>query len=84
MLLLVTKEDIEEAIRMIIILNKMQNPAQNAVVVTPGEARDLFRRFFDAVTLPLWRFSWFFHPNPLQFSGFYAILYPYPADSGTL
>lgn len=41
----VTKEDIEEAIRMIIILNKMQNPAQNAVVVTPGEARDLFRRF---------------------------------------
>ena len=41
----VTQSDIEDAIRMIIVINKMQNTMGDSIVVTPGEAKDLFRRF---------------------------------------
>lgn len=40
----ITRSDIEEALRTILLINKFQNNLAGTVVVTPGEARDFFRR----------------------------------------
>ena len=41
----ITKEEIAESIRMILVINKLQNQLSGAVIATPGEAKELFRQF---------------------------------------
>ena len=41
----ITANDITEAVRSILVINKFQNNLAGTVIVTPGEARELFRRF---------------------------------------
>ena len=41
----ITKQDIEGAIRMMLVINKFQNQQTSAVIATPGEAKELFRQF---------------------------------------
>ena len=41
----ITKEDIESALRMMLVINKFQNQLGSAVIATPGEARELYRQF---------------------------------------
>ena len=41
----ITKQDIEESLRMMLIINKFQNQQGSAVIATPGEAKELFRQF---------------------------------------
>ena len=41
----ITKQDIEESLRMLLIINKFQNQQGSAVIATPGEAKEMFRQF---------------------------------------
>ena len=41
----ITNEDIENALRMMLVINKIQNQIGSSVVATPGEAKELYRRF---------------------------------------
>ena len=41
----ITKEEIAESLRMILVINKLQNQLNGAVIATPGEAKELFRQF---------------------------------------
>ena len=41
----ITKQDIEESLRMMLIINKFQNQLGSAVIATPGEAKELYRQF---------------------------------------
>ena len=41
----ITKEEITESIRSLLVINKFQNQIGSAVIATPGEAKELFRQF---------------------------------------
>ena len=41
----ITKDDIESALRMMLVINKFQNQLGSAVIATPGEAKELYRQF---------------------------------------
>ena len=41
----ITKEDIESALRMMLVINKFQSQLGSAVIATPGEAKELYRQF---------------------------------------
>ena len=41
----ITKDDIESALRMMLVINKFQSQLGSAVIATPGEAKELYRQF---------------------------------------
>ena len=41
----INQKDMEDALRMLLIVNKLQNHVGSSVIATPGEARELYRRF---------------------------------------
>ena len=41
----ITKSDIENSLRMMLVINKIQNQIGSSVIATPGEAKELYRRF---------------------------------------
>lgn len=53
----ITKEDVEEAIRMILVINKLQNQMGSGIIATPGEAKELFRQFNTAYEIRIAEFQ---------------------------
>ena len=41
----ISKEDIQESIRMVLVINKLQNQLGASIIATPGEAKELYRQF---------------------------------------